>query len=149
MRDRVNRVNPAPGRYRAYLSAVCPGLICILLFAPAAAGAQNSSAAPGGALRIDKASEPTAINQPLCANDQMRLRDQQQSAKSFAAANAERRRQIADDSAKLVKLAAELNAELAKLSKDKFPSGVTRKVDAIERLAHSVRQKMIMTIGAD
>jgi hypothetical protein len=58
------------------------------------------------------------------------------------AANLERRRQIADDSARLLKLATDLKAEVDKTTKDTLSLGVIRKADEIERLAHDVKEKM-------
>jgi hypothetical protein len=81
------------------------------------------------------------------ANDQMEMRDQANKSKDYTAANAERRKQIADDTAKLLKLAADLKAEVDKTSKDTLSLGVIRKADEIERLAHSVKEKMKLSVG--
>jgi hypothetical protein len=69
--------------------------------------------------------------------------------RNFDAANAERRKQIADDSAKLLKLATDLKAEVDKTSKDTLSLNVIRKADEIERLAHSVKEKMKLTVGTN
>jgi len=66
---------------------------------------------------------------------------------NYAAANAERKKQIAEDSAKLLKLATDLKAEVDKTSKDTLSLNVIRKADEIERLAHSVKEKMKLTVG--
>jgi hypothetical protein len=63
------------------------------------------------------------------------------------APNAERREQIAADSARLVKLASELKAEVDKSSKDTLSVSVIRKADAIEKLAHSVKEKTRLAAG--
>ena len=68
---------------------------------------------------------------------------------NFDAANAERRKQLADDSAKLLKLATDLKAEVDKTTKDTLSLGVIRKADEIEKLAHSVKEKMKVTPGAN
>lgn len=65
------------------------------------------------------------------------------------AANIERRRQIADDSARLLKLATDLKVEVDKTTKDTLSLGVIRKADEIERLAHDVKEKMKLTQKAD
>jgi hypothetical protein len=104
---------------------------------------------PGGALRNDKADDPTPLNQAPDANTQMQMRDQQAKQQSYAAANAERKKQIADDSAKLLKLATDLKAEVDKTTKDTLSLNVIRKADEIERLAHSVKEKMKLTAGAN
>jgi hypothetical protein len=85
------------------------------------------------------------------ANDQMEMREQQtdpDKSKDFAAANVERRKQIADDSARLLKLASDLKAEVDKTNKDTLSLDVIRKADEIERLAHSVKEKMKLSAGA-
>lgn len=81
------------------------------------------------------------------ANDQMQMRDQQTKQQSFAAANIERKKQIGDDSAKLLKLATELKAEVEKSNKDTLSVGVIRKAEEIEKLAHNVKEKMKLTVG--
>lgn len=57
-------------------------------------------------------------------------------------ANAERRKQLADDGARLVKLAADLKAEVDKTTKDTLSLDVIRKADEIEKLARSVKERM-------
>jgi len=88
-------------------------------------------------------------NRPPDANAQMAMREQQAKKQNFDAANIERKRQIADDSAKLLKLATDLKAEVDKTSKDTLSLGVIRKADEIERLAHNVKEKMKLTMGAN
>jgi hypothetical protein len=68
---------------------------------------------------------------------------------NFEAANAERRKQIADDSARLLKLATDLKAEVDKTTKDTLSLNVIRKADEIEKLAHSVKDKMRLTAGTN
>ena len=83
-------------------------------------------------------------------NQQMQMQqDQQQDKKTVvAAANLERRRQIADDAAKLVELATELKKEVDKTDKDTLSVNVIKKADTIERLAKGVKEKMKLTVGA-
>ncbi len=84
------------------------------------------------------------------ANDQMVMNEQQkdQKAKDYTAANTERKKQIVDDTAELLKLAGDLNAAVNKTSKDTLSLDVIRKADEIERLAHSVKEKMKLSAGA-
>jgi nitric oxide reductase activation protein len=77
----------------------------------------------------------------------MEMREQQTKKQNFAAANAERKKQIADDTEKLLKLAADLKAEVDKTSKDTLSLNVIRRADEIERLAHSVKEKMKLSVG--
>ncbi len=90
-----------------------------------------------------------AVNRPPDANAQMAMRDQQAKKQNFDAANLERKRQLTEDSARLLKLASDLKAEVDKTSKDTLSLGVIRKADEIEHLAHDVREKMKLTIGGN
>jgi nitric oxide reductase activation protein len=56
--------------------------------------------------------------------------------------NNERQKQLVDDTAKLLSLANELKADVDKSSKDTLSLDVVRKADEIEKLAHSVKEKM-------
>ena len=67
-------------------------------------------------------------------------------AKNFDAVDAERKRQIADDSARLLKLATDLKAAVDNTSKDTLSLDVIRKAEQIEKLAHSLKQKMKLTM---
>jgi hypothetical protein len=82
-------------------------------------------------------------------NDQMKMREQLAKQQNFEAANAERRKQIADDSARLLKLANDLKAEVDKTTKDMLSLTVIRKADEIERLAHNMKEKMKLTVGGN
>lgn len=79
---------------------------------------------------------------------QMARPEQQDEKQSFETANIERKRQFTDDSAKLLKLANDLKAEVDKTSKDTLSLGVIRKADEIEHLAHNVREKMKLKMSA-
>jgi len=80
-------------------------------------------------------------------NDQMKMHQQQAKEQNFEAANAERKKQLANDSAKLLTLAMSLKAEVDKTSKDTLSLNVIRKADEIEKLAHNVKEKMKLTVG--
>ena len=89
-----------------------------------------------------------ADNRVPDANQVMKMREQQAKKKIFQAANIERTRQLAEDSGLLLKLAEELNTEVAKASTDTLSPTEMRKIEDIERLAHNVQQKMKLTVGA-
>lgn len=110
--------------------------------------AQQAPVPPGGALRYEKASLPTAINQPPDANVQMSLRQQQGKQQNFAAANAERKKLIAADCVKLLRLVADLKAEVAMTPDDSLSIDLIRKTEEIEKLAHSVKEMMKLSVGA-
>jgi hypothetical protein len=86
---------------------------------------------------------------PPDANAVMEMHEQQQKKAKFDVANVERKKQIADDSARLLKLATDLKAEVDKTSKDTLSLGVIRKAEEIEKLAHSVKEKMKLTMGGN
>ncbi len=121
---------------------------CLVLLAALAGGAQNTPPKTGP-LRTDLVDMATPINQAPDSNTQMQMRDQQSKQQNFAAANAERKKQIAEDSARLLKLANDLKAEVDKTSKDTLSLTVIRKADEIEKLAHAVKEKMKLTVGAN
>lgn len=123
-------------------AASCTALTAVLAIS-------QSAVPPGGALRTDKVNLPNAINQPPDANARMEMREQTGAGQSFAAMNAVRRKQISDDSARLLKLAAELKAEVDKSTKDTLSLNVIRKADEIERLAHGVKEKMKLTAAGN
>lgn len=119
---------------------------CVVLVFVLAGTAQNPTT-PGGALRMDKVNLPTPNNQLPDPNAQMHMHDQQTRQQNFAAANAERKKQIAEDTVKLLKLAIDLKAEVDKTTKDTLSLNVIRKADEIEKLAHNVKEKMKLTVG--
>ena len=86
-------------------------------------------------------------NRPLDANQRMELEENQGKEKSYEAANIERKRQIDEDSAHLLRLAADLHVELDKTGKDTLSLEMIRKAQEIELLAHSVKEKMKLTVG--
>lgn len=89
-----------------------------------------------------------AANRPPDANDIMLLREQQAKRKNFNAANLERKRQLNEDSALLLKLVGELNTEIGKTTNESVSPELMRKIEDIERLAHNVQEKMKLTVGA-
>ena len=56
--------------------------------------------------------------------------------------NAERQKKLLADTERLLALANELKADMDKTSKDTLSLDVIRKADEIEKLAHSVKEKM-------
>jgi hypothetical protein len=74
--------------------------------------------------------------------------EQQKSQRSPAPANAERKKLIAEDSAKLLKLATDLKAEVDKTDKDVLSLGVIRKAGEVEKLAHDVKEKIRLAVDS-
>jgi hypothetical protein len=102
---------------------------------------------PGTTPNPDKSIHDPVLTAAPDANTQMEMRDQQTKSQNFEAANVERRKQIADDSARLLKLATDLKSEVDKTTKDTLSLNVIRKADEIEKLAHNVKEKMKLTVG--
>ena len=88
---------------------------------------------------------PEFINRLPDANDQERMRQEQKSDKDFAASNAIRNKQVSEETAKLLKLANDLKAEVDKAGKDTLSLNAIRKAEAIEKLAHNIKEKMTVT----
>jgi hypothetical protein len=122
--------------------ACCAAMIVVC---HTAASAQLPPVAPNP----DKSIHDPILTAAPDANAQMEMRDQQTKKQNFTAANAERRKQIADDSTRLLKLATDLKAEVDHTSKDTLSLNVIRRADEIERLAHNVKEKMKLTVGAN
>jgi hypothetical protein len=59
----------------------------------------------------------------------------------------QRKKQLEDDTAKLLVLANELKAEMDKSTKDTLSLSVMKKADEIEKLARKVREEMKTTLG--
>ncbi|HEY1648058.1 MAG TPA: hypothetical protein VGF96_08760 [Terracidiphilus sp.] len=70
-----------------------------------------------------------------------------QNGQNLDAMNARRKKQLATESATLLKLATELKAEVDKSTKDTLSVNVIRKADEIEKLAHSVKENMKSSVG--
>jgi transcriptional regulator of nitric oxide reductase len=79
-------------------------------------------------------------NQLPDAVQQTETGEQRAKQQGFEAANAERKKQIAEESAMLLKLATELKAEVDKTTKDTLSLSVIRKADEIEKMAHGVKE---------
>lgn len=105
------------------------------------------SAQQGPALNPDKPYLMPDANRLPDANAQMKMKDKEAKQQSFDAANTERKKQLSDDSTKLLTLAMALKAEVDKTNKDMLSLNVIRKADEIEKLAHDVKEKMKLTVG--
>lgn len=56
--------------------------------------------------------------------------------------NSDRQKQLVQDTNKLLALATELKQDVDKTNKDMLSVDVVRKADEIEKLAHSVKERM-------
>lgn len=146
-RYRNNHPRTAGSRPRTLLWSGLAASAVLATFA--ATYAQAPSSQNPGVPTYDKPLLMPQANRMPDKNDQMALHEQQGKKANFEAANLERKRQIADDSAKLLKLASDLKTEVDKTSKDTLSLGVIRKAEEIERLAHAVKEKMKLTMGGN
>ncbi len=72
--------------------------------------------------------------------------DTVQAERRLNALNAERQKSLTADAEKLLKLAAELNQEIAQSNPGALTPAQLRMVAEIEKLAHNVRDKMAMSL---
>ena len=66
---------------------------------------------------------------------------------SFEAANAARKKQIDEDTAKLLLFAKDLKAAMDKASDGKISERMIREAEVIELLARNVQTRMKLTVG--
>ena len=85
---------------------------------------------------------PEFLNRQPDFSDQERMRQEQRSQQGIAAINALRKKQVTDDTAKLLKLATDLKAEIDSTDKDTVSHDTLHKAESIEKLARSIKQKM-------
>jgi hypothetical protein len=125
---------------------------CLLAMAAASVpcdfGQSPQLSAPTNSAQPKQSIINPAANRPPDKNDQMAMRERNAIKANYEAANEERKRQLTDDSAALLKLSNELKEELAKSTKDTLSLDVVRKADEIARLAHNVQVKMKLTVNA-
>lgn len=150
-RDMVRTIDPDASLRRRMAPAV-RALACLLVFGAAAIPADFSQT-QGPQKPTNQAQPKTSIidpaaNRPPDANDQMEMRARNAKEANYEAANLERKRQLSDDSKRLLQLATELKSDVDKTSKDTLSIDVVRKADEIARLAHNVQVKMKLTVNA-
>jgi hypothetical protein len=83
------------------------------------------------------------------ANDVMTMNEKNMKKKNFDAANAQRKRQIDDESAKLLILARDLNSKMENAGRGPLPPTLIREAQVIEILANDVKEKMKLTVGGN
>jgi hypothetical protein len=114
------------------------GVFAMLLSAGRIVAPQNSQPQPSSG-----SAEPQGgPGRAWATSPQIAIAEVHPDVRNGEAANVERRKQIADDSARLLKMATELKAEVDKTTKDTLSLSVIRKADEIEKLAHAVKEKM-------
>ena len=142
-RNRQGRRAPATAGGTSRLWALGRAIVCIVaLLAPPAPVLLNSQQPAGGEQQAPRSVESPAANGKAEASGQTAMSDDQAKKVNVEPANVERKRQVSDYSADLLKLATDLKAEVDKTSKDTLSLGVIRKADEIERLTHQLKDKM-------
>ncbi len=101
-----------------------------------------------GMLQSSSPHLPPELNRIPDANRINHINESQPQQAHFEAVNAERKKQMAEDASKLLELAADLKSELDTTNKDTLSLNVIRKADEIEKLAHTVKQKMKLAAGS-
>jgi hypothetical protein len=91
---------------------------------------------------------PEFINRLPDANDEARMHQDKTGQANFDAANAQRKKEVSEDTTRLVKLANDLKAEIDSTDKDTLSVSAIKKAEAIEKLAKSLKQKMTVTVAA-
>jgi len=130
-------------KLQAPLSLAC---LCaaVTLFGVALAAQQPQTASPS------PTAATTAPNagSPPAASAAAATAAEKPAPSTADAGNRNPNRQIAEESARLLKMANDLMADIEKSNKDTLSIGVIRKADEIERFAHDVRLKMNTEVGA-
>jgi len=114
--------------------------LCLALLLALPGGAQNGSPPPHGSSAQSMgqgARDPfTDADGQYSPDDERRLR----------ALNALRQKSMVEDTGKLLKLATELNAEISSQHPDSLTPEQLHKLAEIEKLAHSVKDKMSTSV---
>lgn len=110
-----------------------------LVAGTATAGQQSSLSAPDAPYQI------SAANEPPNAGGQAKMSPVQTQPNIPETAEMQRKKQLATESEQLLALATALKAEVDKTNKDMLSLRVIRKADEIEKLAHTVKEKMKVT----
>jgi len=123
--------------HRAVGLALCAGVVGVGLTPVAGGGTPQFPRVPPEIRRIPDANEQDKINQ----NQGQKV--------NLEAVNLARKKMIADESTVLLKLAMDLKSEVDKTNQDTLSLNVIRKADAIEKLAHDVKEKMKLSVGSN
>lgn len=108
--------------------------------------AQNGTL-PTGQFRPEKVYSVTPVNERPDANKLMEINTRRGQQQKFTAANMERKRQLTDDSTRLLQFAQELSREFEQNGNPGLSPAMMEKAGAIEQLAHAVKEKMKLTVA--
>ena len=135
--QRIGETNVA-GKPRIH-ARVCFVACLIILTCGTGAGVGHS--------QEQSAAVPAAPGASTGANAEAHVRELPANQQASDAADADRKAQIVDDCAGLLKLANDLKAEMEKASKDTLSLGVIRKAGQIEQLARKMKGEMKPMVG--
>lgn len=99
--------------------------------------------------RADDSSSQDGSNSTLTPSAQSASTPPKQNARPVLTAEDQRKKQIADESTQLLSMALALKAEVDKTNKDVLSINVIRKADEIEKLAHTVKEKIKQSAGPE
>jgi len=85
---------------------------------------------------------PEFLNRLPDANDEEKMRQQKQNQQDFEAANAARKKQVSEQTTKLLKLATDLKEEVDKTNKNTLSINTIQKAKTIKKLAHNIKSKL-------
>jgi hypothetical protein len=147
----LNSGTPLSAVARTRVLWVCgvASLAGIVLLTGAARPGQQPSATPDKPSVTSDAGQPSdeTNQEPSDATDKVKPPEQQPVKQAAETPGSEHKRQISDESARLLTLAMALKAEVDKTNKDTLSLSVIRKADEIEKLARSVRDKLKVGVG--
>lgn len=125
---------PRGRRARRWLPMLlaCSVLACVSVSLPDAGGQY-----PEGGVRLPPSN-------PFPDLDEM---DPEMARRQLRALNAARQKEMVRDTAKLLKLAGELDTQTKAEDAATFTEAQWKEIDRIEKLARSVKEKMVMTYG--
>ena len=106
--------------------------------------AQRGGAVPGTdpATGLPAGQSPPGSQSPLGADEAVRERTAKIAIEQEKARNDDRQKRLVADTDKLLLLATELKADVDKTDRNTLSIDVVKKADEIEKLAHSVKEKM-------
>jgi hypothetical protein len=126
-------------RHNRLLSRAAPALACPLIAIALLCGAQN--------IPTPHPTFQQPIGQPVGGDrDDIPQGPSFQDEKLLRTLNANRQKSLVSDANKLLRLATELNAEIARTNPDALTPDQLRKMAEIEKLARNVREKMSTSV---
>jgi hypothetical protein len=117
--------------------------LAVLLALPCGGGFSQQSPMVGPQFPTAPHGMPQDPNEPSPFYDQY---PPGEAEKRLRTINAERQKSMVSDTEKLLKLATELNSEIAQSNPGALTPAQLRKVAEIEKLAHNVKDKMVMSV---